>query len=86
MNTRYTVGQADLITIADAACELDGMRQFYVDQPSEQERIARMVSSLHNLVERAAEHDTKLIYGPAEGMTPLENAEPAALNEFMADG
>lgn len=66
----YPVSLADLTTIADAACELDGMRMFYVDRPSEQERIARMVASLHNIVERAAAHDAALIYGPAEETAP----------------
>lgn len=63
----YPVNLSDLINIADAAAELDGMRMFYVDQPAEQVRISAMVEQLHNLVERAAVHDAVLIYGPAEG-------------------
>lgn len=62
----YPVNLADLITIADAAAELDGMRMFYVDRPDEQARIATMVGQLHGLVERAAVHDAVLIYGHAE--------------------
>lgn len=66
----YPVNLADLVNVADAACELDGMRMFYVDQPGEQERIARMAKLLHDLVERAAAHDADLIYGPAEEGAP----------------
>lgn len=67
----YPISLADLINIADAAAELDGMRMFYVDQPAEQVRISAMVDQLHSLVERAAVHDAVLIYGPAEeGATP----------------
>lgn len=66
----YPVNLADLVNIADAAAELDGMRMFYVDQPAEQVRISAMVDQLHNLVQRAAVHDSVLIYGPAgEGVT-----------------
>lgn len=61
----YPVNLGDLINIADAAAELDGMRMFYVDRPDEQARIAGMVGQLHNLVERAAAHDAALIYGPS---------------------
>lgn len=63
----YPVHLADLIHIADAAAELDGMRMFYVDRPDEQQRISAMVDQLHSMVERAAVHDAVLIYGPAEG-------------------
>lgn len=66
----YPVTLADLTTMADAASELDGMRMFYVDQPGEQERIARMATALHDIVERAAAHDAELIYGPAEETAP----------------
>ena len=59
----YPVSLADLIAIADAACELDGMRMFYVDRPDEQERLARVVWQLHGIAERAAAHDAALIYG-----------------------
>ncbi|MDP3219203.1 MAG: hypothetical protein Q8S73_34210 [Deltaproteobacteria bacterium] len=62
----YPVSLADLITIADAAAELDGMRMFYVDRPSEQDRISRVVKQLHDMVGRAAAHDAALIYGPGE--------------------
>jgi hypothetical protein len=63
----YPVNLADLIDIADAAAELDGMKQFYVDRPDEIKRIAAMVGRLHSMVERAAAHDAALIYGPEEG-------------------
>lgn len=62
----YPVNLGDLINIAGAAAELDGMRMWYVDRPSEQDRIACMVAQLHDMVERAAAHDATLIYGPAE--------------------
>jgi hypothetical protein len=59
----YPVSLADLMLIADAASELDGMRMHYVDRPSEQERISALVQRLHDLAERAAAHDAVLIYG-----------------------
>ena len=62
----YPVSLADLVTIADAASELDGMRMFYVDQPVEQDRISSVVQRLHDMVERAAVHDAVLIFGPGE--------------------
>jgi hypothetical protein len=62
----YPVSLADLVNVADAAAELDGMRMFYVDQPSEQARIAHMVAQLHDMVERAAAHDAAMIYGNDE--------------------
>lgn len=65
----YPVSLADLVTIADAAAELDGMRMFYVDQPVEQDRISSLVQRLHDMVERAAAHDAVLIYGPDEPST-----------------
>ena len=60
----YPLSLADLINIADAAAELDGMRMFYVDRPSEQDRISRLVKQLHDMVERAAARDAALIYAP----------------------
>jgi hypothetical protein len=61
----YPVSLADLINVADAAAELDGMRMFYVDQPAEQARIASVVAQLHDLVERAAAHDAAMITAKA---------------------
>ena len=63
---RYSVDLADLIVMADCACELDGMRMFYVDRPDEQARIAAMVSKLHSIVESAAGQHADLIYGADE--------------------
>lgn len=62
----YPVTLADLADIADAAADLDGMRQFYVDRPDEQRQLAARAERLHAIVERAAAHDAHLIYGPAE--------------------
>lgn len=62
----YPVDLADLVNIAEAARDLDETRQFYVDRPDEQQRIAQRVARLHAIVERAAAHDAYLIYGPAE--------------------
>ena len=59
----YQVTLADLITIADAAAELDESRRFYVDQPAEQDRLAAHVIQLHDIVERAAHVDAARIYG-----------------------
>ncbi len=51
----YPVSLADLILVADAAAELDGMRQFYVDRP-DQQHISRMVAGLHtDIAERATD-------------------------------
>lgn len=63
----YRVTLADLVEIADCACELDVMRQFYVDRPDEQERIAGHVERLHEIVERAAAQDAALIYALGDG-------------------
>ncbi|HMM72825.1 MAG TPA: hypothetical protein PKC22_11525 [Rhodocyclaceae bacterium] len=49
-----SVTLADLMRIADAACELDTCQQFYVDQPSRQCDLARFARDLHDIVERAA--------------------------------
>lgn len=62
----YPVDLADLVNIAEAARDLDETRQFYVDRPDEQKRIAQRVERLHAIVERAAAHDAHLIYGTAE--------------------
>ena len=63
----YRVTLADLCEFADCAAELDSMRQFYVDQPGEQARIAGHVERLHNIVERAAAQYAELIYAPGDG-------------------
>ena len=63
----YPVSLSDLITMADAAAELDGMRMFYVDRPDEQQRISRIVSGLHDIAERAANHASGLIYQEDDG-------------------
>jgi len=44
------------------------MRQFYVDRPDEQERIARMVAQLHDMAERAAREDAGRIYSLDDGV------------------
>lgn len=67
MNNRYTVTLADLITIADAACELDVTKQFYIDRPDEQKRLAGMVTRLHDIAERAAGEQAAEIYGADDG-------------------
>jgi hypothetical protein len=59
----YPVALDTLMLMADAASELDGMRMFFVDRPSEQDRISAMVKRLHDAVERAAANDARLIYG-----------------------
>lgn len=51
---RYSVDLADLQLIADVACELDGMRRFYVDRPDEQQRIAALAARLRDMIERVA--------------------------------
>lgn len=64
--TRYTVDLADLQLIADAACEIDTAKQFYIDQPGEQQRLSNMVARMHDTVERAAQQDAARIYGESE--------------------
>lgn len=62
----YPVSLADLIDIADAACDLDGMKCFYVDHPATIDQIKARVDRLHNIIERAAGFDQALIYGAPE--------------------
>lgn len=62
----YPVNLADLITIADAARELDAMRAHYVDQPDEQQHIGRRAKQLNDIVARAALGDAVLIYGDTQ--------------------
>lgn len=71
---RQTVDLADLILIADAACELDAAKQFYIDRPDEQQRLAAMVERLHNIVERAAGTQAAAIYAPDDGSAELTQA------------
>lgn len=61
--TRYDVSLSDLVTVADAARDLDESRKFHVDQPDEQQRLAGMVQALHDIIERAAHIDARRIYG-----------------------
>lgn len=62
----YPLNLADLIMVADSVCELDGLKPSEADNPAEHERIKRVVSGIHNLIERVAGHDASLIYGPSE--------------------
>jgi len=63
----YPVSLADLVDIADAACELDGMQQHYVDFPDRQKVITDRVARLHDIVQRAAALDEHMIYGENDG-------------------
>lgn len=63
----YRVDLADLIQIAEAAAEIDETRQFYVDRPGEQRRLAAMVARLHDIAERAAGAHQDAIYAPDDG-------------------
>ena len=64
----YAVSLADLISIADAACELDGMRMHYADRPDQQQHLAARVDTLHSLVERAAGADSSRIYADDDSL------------------
>lgn len=64
---RQSVDLADLMLIAEAAAELDDTKQFYVDRPDEQNRLAAMVERLHDIVERAAGAHAAAIYAPDDG-------------------
>lgn len=66
----YHVTLADLLLMADAACEIDATKAFYVDQPCEQMRLAGMVERLHDTIERAAQQDAAKIYGESEDTRP----------------
>lgn len=59
----YPVNLADLCSIADAACWLDGYKMHLTDQPDDYRRVTALVERLHNLVEHAAGMDGHLIYG-----------------------
>ena len=67
VNYTITLTLADLFAIADAACELDIMQVYYVDQPDEQAIIRRRVEQLHNILERAAGEHAERIYAMADG-------------------
>ena len=67
VNYTITITLADLIAIADAACELRIMQDYYVDQPDEQALIRRRVEQLHNILERAAGEHAERIYAMADG-------------------
>lgn len=58
----YQVSLEDLIDIADAAADLDAMKQFYVDQPDMQQQIGARARRLHDIVDRAAAGDVVGIY------------------------
>lgn len=64
---QYHVTLADLIHIADVAAELDTARQFYVDRPDEQQRLAVMVQRMNDIVERAAGEQSGEIHAPDDG-------------------
>lgn len=64
----YRVSLHDLQQVADAACRLEELKQFYVDRPAEIDSITRQVEQLHDLVERAAGQDAvPHIYTTADG-------------------
>ena len=64
---QFAVTLADLIAIADAACELDATQAFHVDQPDQQAIIRRRVEQLHDIVERAAGQHAARIYAESDG-------------------
>lgn len=67
----YAVSLHDLQQVADAACKLEELKQFYVDKPAEIEAITRMIENLHDMVERAAGADAvPTIYSPNDGSAP----------------
>ena len=63
----YPVNMADLINIADAAADLDGLKQFYVDQPDKIKDLAHRVEQLHTIVDRAAGAHSVVVYAPDDG-------------------
>ena len=67
----YAVSLHDLQQVADAACKLQELKQFYVDRPAEIDAITHMIENLHDLVERAAgESAVPTIYSPSDGSAP----------------
>lgn len=70
---RQQVDLADLQLMADAAAELDAVKQFFVDRPDEQQRLGAMASRLHDIVERAAGAHEATPYAPDDGSCRLEH-------------
>jgi hypothetical protein len=68
----YPVNMADLISIADAAADLDGLKQFYIDQPDKQAELAARAVQLHEIVTRAAGAHDVAIYAPDDGPQYLD--------------
>lgn len=62
----YRITFADLIEIADAACDLDGYTGLLVDHPADIALVKRRVERLHNLIQRVLGEDEWLIYGKDE--------------------
>lgn len=70
----YQVTLADLVLFADAAGELDTLKNYVdLDRPEETYRIRAIVERMHDAIERAAGADGDQIYAPDDGTT-LENA------------
>ena len=80
----YPVSMADLVTIADAAADLDGLLLFYAapDQPDQLAGLASRPEQLHDIVERAAGAHSVVIYGPEDGKGFLDYDRVKA---FFAD-
>lgn len=63
---KYFIALSDLVNIADAAADLDGLKQFYVDQPGKMAELAARAVQLHDIVERVGGAHSSAIYGPAD--------------------
>lgn len=72
----YQVNLADLILFADAAGELDTLKNYVdLERPEETQRIGTLVERMHDAIERAAGADGCQIYAPDDGSTSAENTK-----------
>lgn len=78
----YPITLADLMAIADAAADLDGLKQFYVDRPDKMTELAARSAQLHGIAERAAGAHAVVIYAPEDGAQYLDYDRVKA---FFAD-
>jgi hypothetical protein len=62
----YILNLADLMLFADMACELDGLKNLPAIAPDTRDRLAQMVHAAHDVVQRAAGTDARLIYSSDE--------------------
>ncbi len=80
---KYFITLSDLVNIADAAADLDGLKQFYVDQPDKMAELAARSVQLHDIVERAGGEQAVVIYGAADNAPHERAAEGGPLDAVV---